>query len=164
VTTATDQLLANNAAYASRFSRDHLPQRPAKKVALVTCMDARLDPAQALGLLAGDAHVLRNAGGLVTEDVIRSLVISQHLLGTEEVMVVQHTGCGMANLSEPAVKAQIEAGTGVRPSFALGAFDDLDASVRRSVALIRESPYVPNTDAVRGFVYDIETGRLREVL
>jgi carbonic anhydrase len=164
VTTATDQLLANNAEYASGFDHDRLPQRPAKKVAIVTCMDSRLDPARALGLVEGDAHVLRNAGGVVTEDVIRSLVISQRLLGTEEVMVVQHTGCGMASLSEAAVKEQIEADTGVRPTFALEAFDDLEQSIRRSVALVRKSPFVPNTDVVRGFVYEVETGRVREVL
>jgi carbonic anhydrase len=126
-------------------------------------MDARLDPAKALGLEEGDAHVIRNAGGVASEDAIRSLVISQRLLGTEEIILIHHTDCGMVTFTDAAVKDQIEADTGIRPSFALEAFPDADADVRQSIARIKASPFIPRTDSVRGFVYEVETGRLREI-
>ncbi|MCD9624297.1 beta-class carbonic anhydrase [Rhabdothermincola salaria] len=162
--TTTDELLANNDGYATGFTKGDLPLPPAKKVAVLACMDARLDPARALGLEEGDAHVIRNAGGVVSEDAIRSLTISQRLLGTEEIILVHHTDCGMLTFTDADVKAQIQADTGVRPSFALEAFSDLDDDVRQSIARIQASPFVPKTDAVRGFVYEVETGRLREVV
>ena len=132
-------------------------------LAIVTCMDARLDVFSALGLRAGDAHVLRNAGGVVTDDVIRSLILSQRLLGTEEILLIHHTNCGMVTFRDDELKAQIYAETGVRPPFALEAFPDLDDDVRQSIARIQASPFLPKKDAVRGFVYEVETGKLREV-
>jgi carbonic anhydrase len=161
---ATDQLLTNNASYAADFSKGDLPMPPGKKVVVLACMDARLDPARALGLEEGDAHVIRNAGGVVSEDAIRSLVISQRLLGTEEIILIHHTDCGMLTFTDGAVKDQIEADTGIRPSFALEAFGDLDADVRQSIARIKASPFVPRTDKIRGFVYQVEDGALREVV
>ena len=160
---ATEDLVANNAAYAGNFEKGALPMPPARKVAVLACMDARLDPARVLGLEEGDAHVIRNAGGVVTEDVIRSLAISQRLLGTEEVVLIHHTDCGMLTFTDDAVKAQIEADTGIRPPFALEAFKDLEQDVRQSMARIEASPFVPNKAAVRGFVYDVRSGRLSEV-
>jgi carbonic anhydrase len=160
---ATDDLVANNAAYAAGFAKGGLPGPPRRKVAVLACMDARLDPARVLGLEEGDAHVIRNAGGVVTEDTIRSLVISQRLLGTEEIVLIHHTGCGMLTFRDDEVKDAIEADTGIRPPFALGAFPDLDDDVLQSIARIEASPFLPERDSVRGFVYDIETGRLREV-
>jgi carbonic anhydrase len=159
-----DELLANNARYAAAFNRGHLPARPARALAVVACMDARLDVYAALGLHPGDAHVIRNAGGVVTQDVIRSLTISQRLLGTREVVLVQHTGCGMLSVDEGKVRRQIEADAGLRPPFALGAFADLEISVRRSLAALAASPFLPHKQALRGFVYDVATGRLAEVL
>ncbi len=159
-----DQLLLNNRTYAQGFTKGYLSHRPARPVAIVTCMDARLDVHRALGLEEGDAHVIRNAGGVVTEDVIRSLLISQRLLGTREVMVIHHTNCGMLTFSDDALKRQIEAETGLRPPFALEAFPDLDADVRQSIARIEASPFVPHRDQVRGFVYDVGNGLLREVV
>jgi carbonic anhydrase len=132
-------------------------------VAVLACMDARLDPARALGLEEGDAHVIRNAGGVVSEDAVRSLVISQRLLGTEEIALIHHTDCGMLTFTDAEVKDAIEAEVGIRPSFALEAFADVDADVRQSISRIRANPLIPHTDAVRGFVYEVETGRLREV-
>lgn len=161
--TVTDQLLENAKTYASSFDKTDLPLPPAKKVAVVACMDARLNPYGVLGLSEGDAHVIRNAGGVVTDDVIRSLTISQRLLGTEEVVLIHHTDCGMLTFKDDDVKAQIEADTGIRPSFALEAFPDLDGDVRQSIARIKASPFIPRKDSVRGFVYEIETGSLREV-
>jgi carbonic anhydrase len=161
--TMSDKYLANNDAYAAAFTKGDLPMPPAAKVAVVACMDARLDPARALGLEEGDAHVIRNAGGVVSEDAIRSLTISQRLLGTEEIILIHHTDCGMLTFTDGAVKDQIEADTGLRPSFALEAFTDLDADVRQSIARIKASPFVPHTDKIRGFVYEVESGRLREV-
>lgn len=161
---ATDELVANAQRYAERFDRRDLPLPPAKGVAVVACMDARLNPYGILGLSEGDAHVIRNAGGVVTDDVIRSLTISQRLLGTTEIVLIHHTGCGMLTFTDDEVKAQIEADTGLRPPFALEAFPDLEADVRQSIARIAASPYLPHRDAVRGFVYEVETGRLREVL
>ena len=159
---ATETLLANNDTYANSFAKGDLPLPPAKKVAVVACMDARLDPARALGLEEGDAHVIRNAGGVVTDDAIRSLTISQRLLGTQEIILIHHTDCGMLTFSDDQVKAQIAEDTGIRPPFALEAFGDLDADIRQSKARIEASPFVPNKN-VRGFVYEVETGKLREV-
>ena len=159
----TDDLLRNNETYAESFDKGDLPLPPAKGVAVVACMDARLDVHAILGLEVGDAHVIRNAGGVVTDDVIRSLAISQRLLGTNEIILIHHTGCGMLTFHDDDVKAQIEADTGIRPSFALEAFPDLDSDVRQSIARIKASPFVPNKDSIRGFVYEVETGRLREV-
>jgi carbonic anhydrase len=159
----TDELLGNNERYAQSFDKADLPLPPAKKIAIVTCMDARLSPYVMLGLEEGDAHVIRNAGGVVTDDEIRSLAISQRLLGTDEVMVIHHTDCGMLTFSDDDFKRQIQDDTGVKPPWAAEAFPDLEEDVRQSVARIRSSPFVPNTDSVRGFVYEVETGRLREV-
>ena len=160
---ATDDLLRNNAAYAEGFDKGDLPIPPAKQVAVVTCMDARLNVHALLGLQEGDAHIIRNAGGIVTDDEIRSLAISQRLLGTEEVLVIHHTGCGMLTFSDEEFRRTLEEETGSAPEWAAGAFGDLEEDVRRSVARIRESPFVPRKDAIRGFVYEVETGRLREV-
>ena len=162
--TVTEELLANNDTYAAGFDKGDLPLPPGRKVAVVACMDARLDPAKALGLEEGDAHVIRNAGGVVSDDALRSLVISQRLLGTEEIILIHHTDCGMLTFSDDEVKAAIEADTGIRPSFALEAFADVAADVRQSLARIAASPFVPLKDKVRGFVYDVKTGRLDEVV
>jgi carbonic anhydrase len=159
---STTGLIANNAGYVAAFTKGSLPMPPAKKVAVLACMDARLDPAKALGLEEGDAHVIRNAGGVATDDAIRSLVISQRLLGTEEIVLVHHTDCGMETFSDDAVKDQILAETGLRPSFALEAFPEAEQDVRQTAARIKASPFVPHKN-VRGFVYEVETGRLREV-
>jgi carbonic anhydrase len=161
--TTTDDLLANNDSYAATFSKGDLPMPPGKKLAVLACMDARLDPARVLGLEEGDAHVIRNAGGVVTEDAIRSLTISQRLLGTEEIILIHHTDCGMLTFTDGAVKDAIEADTGIRPSFALEAFPDADADVKQSVNRLRASPFVPRKDKIRAFVYEVETGRLREI-
>jgi carbonic anhydrase len=160
---ATDELLANNESYAASFDKSDLPIPPAKKVAVIACMDARLNVFGLLGIGEGDAHVIRNAGGVVTDDEIRSLAISQRLLGTEEIILIHHTDCGMLTFTDDAFKAQIEADTGIRPSWAAEAFADLDGDVRQSIARIKASPFIPRKDSVRGFVYDVETGQLREV-
>ena len=160
---ATDEFLVNNRAYAAQFAKGDLPLPPATKVAVVACMDARLDPARVLGLEEGDAHVIRNAGGVVTDDAIRSLVISQRLLGTEEIVLIHHTDCGMLTFADDEVKARIQSDTGIRPPFALEAFADLEGDVRQSINRIKASPFVPNVDQVRGFVYDVATGQLHEV-
>jgi carbonic anhydrase len=160
---ATDELLANNAQYAASFDKGDLPLPPAKKVAIVTCMDARLSPYVILGLQEGDAHVIRNAGGVVTDDEIRSLAISQRLLGTEEIIVIHHTDCGMLTFKDDDFKAQIQDDTGIKPTWSAEAFSDLDEDVRQTVARIKSSPFIPNKDSIRGFVYEVETGRLREV-
>ena len=159
----TDDLLANNAAYAESFDKADLPLPPAKKVAVVACMDARLNVYGALGLQEGDAHVIRNAGGVVTDDAIRSLAISQRLLGTEEIVLIHHTDCGMLTFRDDDFKDAIEQDTGIRPQWAAEAFPDLDGDVRQSIARIKASPFIPRKDSVRGFVYEVETGRLREV-
>jgi carbonic anhydrase len=159
---STDDLLAHNAAYVAGFDRGDLAMPPATKVAVLACMDARLDPAKALGLQEGDAHVIRNAGGVATDDAIRSLVISQRLLGTEEIVLIHHTDCGMLTFKDDAVKDQIEADTGIRPPFALEAFPQIEADVRQTAARIQASPFVPRK-AIRGFVYDVHTGKLEEV-
>ena len=158
-----DDLLTNNDAYASGFDKGDLPAAPARRAAVVTCMDCRIDPLPVLGLQQGDAHVLRNAGGVVTDDVIRSLAISQRLLGTEEIVLIHHTGCGMLSFRDDDFKASIERETGIRPPWAAEAFPDLDADVRQSIARVKASPFVPRKGSVRGFVYEVETGRLREV-
>lgn len=160
----TDQLLTNNVSYSETFDKGDLPLPPAKKVAVVACMDARLSPYGALGLEEGDAHVIRNAGGVVTEDEIRSLAISQHLLGTEEIILIHHTDCGMLTFTDDGFRNQLQEETGVKPPWAAESFSDLDQDVRQSIARIKSSPFVPRTESVRGFVYDVETGRLREVV
>jgi carbonic anhydrase len=159
---ATDDLLRNNEAYAANFDKGDLPMPPGRKVAVVACMDARLDPARALGLEEGDAHVIRNAGGVVTDDAIRSLAISQRLLGTEEIVLIHHTDCGMLTFNDDEFKASIERETGIKPGWAAEAFGDLEADVRQSIARIEATPFLPHKN-VRGFVYEVETGRLREV-
>jgi carbonic anhydrase len=160
---AIDTYLENNAKYAAGFSKGGLPMPPAREVAIVACMDARLETGALLGLEEGEAHVIRNAGGVVTEDVIRSLTISQRLLGTREVMLIHHTDCGMLTFSDAELKKAIQDETGIRPPFAMDAFSDLEEDVRQSIARIKASPFVPHKDAIRGFVYEVETGRLREV-
>ena len=160
---ATDQMLESNAHYAESFTKGDLQLPPRRKAAVVACMDARLDVSRLLGLEEGDAHVIRNAGGVVTEDVIRSLAISQRLLGTDEIVLIHHTDCGMLTFNDDDVKAQIEVDTGIRPPFALEAFKDLERDVRQSMARIEASPFVPHKASVRGFVYDVRTGRLTEV-
>ena len=160
---ATDELLANNESYAASFDKADLPLPPAKKLAVVACMDARLNVYGILGLTEGDAHVIRNAGGVVTDDEIRSLAISQRLLGTEEIILMHHTDCGMLTFTDDAFKSQIQEDTGLKPAWAVEAFPDLDGDVRQSIARIKASPFIPNKDSVRGFVYEVETGKLREV-
>jgi len=160
---STDAYVANAERYAASFDKGHLPLPPGKGTAVVACMDARLNPYGVLGLSEGDSHVIRNAGGVVTDDVIRSLAISQRLLGTTEIILIHHTDCGMLTFHDDEVKAQIEADTGIRPPFALEAFGDVDADVRQSIARIKASPFVPSKDSIRGFVYEVETGRLREI-
>jgi carbonic anhydrase len=161
--TFTDQLLENAQSYAASFDKGDLPLPPARRVAIVACMDARLNPYALLGLSEGDAHIIRNAGGAVTTDVIRSLTISQRLLGTEEIVLIHHTGCGMLTFSDDDFRSAVEKDTGIRPEWAAETFSDLDTGVRRSIARIKASPFIPRTDSVRGFVYEVETGRLREV-
>ncbi len=160
---ATDELLANNESYASSFSKGDLPLPPARKVAVVACMDARLDPARLLGLEEGDAHVIRNAGGVVSDDAIRSLAISQNLLGTEEIVLIHHTDCGMLTFTDDDFAAKLEEETGSRPEWTAHAFGDLEENVRESIERIRADPFIPRTEHVRGFVYEVESGRLREV-
>lgn len=160
----TDKLITNNENYARGFDKGNLPLPPVLKLAVLACMDARLDLHNILGLAEGDAHVIRNAGGVVTDDAIRSLTISQRLLRTEEMVLIHHTDCGMLTFSDDDVKRQIEEDTGIRPPFALEAFKDLEDDVRQSIyARIKESPFVPHKSAIRGFAYEVETGRLREV-
>jgi carbonic anhydrase len=161
--TVTDELLANADRYADGFDRGDLPLPPAKRVAVVACMDARLNPYGLLGLGEGDAHVIRNAGGVVTDDEIRSLSISQRLLGTEEIILIHHTDCGMLTFSDDEFRRQVQADTGIKPEWAAEAFDDLEADVRQSIARIKSSPFIPKKDQIRGFVYDVKTGRLSEV-
>ncbi len=160
---AIDTYLSNNAKYSADFSKGNLPVPPAREIAIVACMDARLETGALLGLEEGDAHVIRNAGGVVTDDVIRSLTISQRLLGTREVMLIHHTDCGMLTFTDAELKAAIQKETGIRPPFAMDAFSDLEDDVRQSIARINASPFVVHKDAIRGFVYEVETGRLREV-
>jgi carbonic anhydrase len=159
----TDELVANNQAYAAQFDKGDLPLPPGRKVAVVACMDARLNPYGILGLHEGDAHVIRNAGGVVTDDEIRSLAISQRLLGTEEIILIHHTDCGMLTFTDDDFKRSIQEDTGIKPEWAAEAFSDLDEDVRQSIARIKASPFIPRKDSVRGFVYEVESGRLREV-
>jgi carbonic anhydrase len=159
----TDELLANNAAYAATFTGP-LPLPPAKHLAVLACMDARLNVYAILGLAEGESHVIRNAGGVVTDDEIRSLAISQRLLGTREIILIHHTDCGMLTFTDDAFKADIQAETGIKPPWSAEAFPDLDADVRQSIARIKASPFIPHTDQVRGFVFDVATGKLNEVL
>ena len=161
--TATDELLANNEAYAGSFDKGDLPLPPGRKVAVVACMDARLNIYGALGLTEGDAHVIRNAGGVVTDDEIRSLAISQRLLGTEEIILIHHTDCGMLTFTDDQFRAAIHQDTGIKPEWAVESFSDLEADVRQSIARVKASPFIPRKDSVRGFIYEVETGRLREV-
>ena len=159
----TDELLRNSEAYAASFDKGDLPMPPARKVAVVACMDARLNPYGLLGLQEGDAHVIRNAGGVVTDDEIRSLAISQRLLGTEEIILIHHTDCGMLTFTDDEFKRAVQDDVGIKPEWAAEAFPDLDEDVRQSIARIKASPFIPKKDQVRGFVYEVESGRLREV-
>jgi carbonic anhydrase len=159
----TDELLRNAEQYADDFDKGDLPLPPAKKVAVVACMDARLDPQKVLGLGEGDAHVIRNAGGVVTDDEIRSLSISQRLLGTEEIILIHHTDCGMLTFTDDSFRGDLQKETGIKPTWSPESFSDLDDDVRSSIGRIKGSPFIPNKDSVRGFVYDVKTGRLREV-
>ena len=160
----TDELLANNATYAASFDKGDLPLPPGKKVAVVACMDARLNVYGALGLREGDAHVIRNAGGVVTDDEIRSLAISQRLLGTEEIILIHHTDCGMLTFTDDEFKRTIQDEVGIKPEWAAEAFSDVDEDVRQSIARIHASAFVPRKESVRGFVYHVTTGVLREVV
>jgi carbonic anhydrase len=160
---ATDDLLRNAQSYAESFDKGDLPAAPAKKVAVVACMDARVSPYALLGLQEGDAQVIRNAGGVVTDDVIRSLAISQRLLGTEEIILIHHTGCGMLTFSDDEFRRLLQEEVGIKPTWAVETFDDVDEDVRESIARIQASPFVARKDSIRGFVYEVETGRLREV-
>lgn len=160
----TDELLNNAQAYAANFDKGDLPLPPGRKIAIVACMDARLNPYGLLGLREGDAHVIRNAGGVITEDEIRSLAISQRLLGTEEIILIHHTDCGMLTFTDDAFKRSIQDETGIKPPWSAEAFTDLDEDIRQSVARIKANPFVPRTGSVRGFVYDVTDGTLREVL
>ena len=159
----TEELLQNNAAYAEFFEKGDLPLPPARGVAVVACMDARLDVHKILGLEEGDAHVIRNAGGVITDDEVRSLTISQRLLGTREIILIHHTDCGMLTFSDDELKAQIHQEVGMKPHFPMESFSDLEEDVRQSVARIQASPFIPHKESVRGFIYEVETGRLREV-
>src|SRR5262245_36198928 len=159
----TDDLLANNGRFAESFDKGALPLPPAKKIAIVACMDARLSPYPILGLELGDAHVIRNAGGVITDDEIRSLAISQNLLGTEEIMLIHHTDCGMLTFNDEEFADRLEAEVGERPEWDACAFPDLDQDVRNSIARIKASPFIPHKESIRGFVYDVESGALREV-
>lgn len=161
--TFADSCLENNRRYAENFDKADLPIPPGRKAAVVACMDARIDTARLLGLSEGDAHVIRNAGGVVTDDVLRSLLISQRLLGTEEIILIQHTDCGMLTFRDDDIKDAIEADTGIRPPFALESFPDLEENVRQSIRRIRACPFIPVKDRIRGFVYDVKTGLLEEI-
>jgi carbonic anhydrase len=161
--TATDELLDKARSYTEGFDKGDLPSPPAKKLAVVACMDARLNPQAILGLDVGDAHVIRNAGGAVTDDAIRSLSISQRLLGTEEIVLIHHTDCGMLTVSDDDFRSEVQKDTGIRPPWAAEAFSDLDEDVRQSIARIKTSPFIPRKESVRGFVYDVHDGSLREV-
>lgn len=158
-----DEFLKANQSYVASFSKGDLPMPPGRKVAVLACMDARLDPARVLGLEEGDAHVIRNAGGVASDDAIRSLVISQRLLGTKDIVLIHHTDCGMLTFRDDAVKDQIYAETGLRPSFALEAFADEAEDVRQSIRRIKANPFIPHRSSVRGFVYDVQSGQLNEV-
>ena len=159
-----DELLSNNRSFADSVPDRHLDVAPSKRLAIVTCMDSRLDVFAALGLGDGEAHVLRNAGGVITDDVIRSLSVSQRRLGTTEVMLIHHTDCGMLKITDDGFRAELREATGVAPAFAIESFDDVDADVRQSILRVRRSEFLLHREAVRGFVYDVDTHRLREVV
>jgi carbonic anhydrase len=161
--TEIDRLLENAQAYAERFDKQDLSMVPSKRVAVLACMDTRLIPSRILGLNEGEAHILRNAGGVVTDDAIRSLSLSQNLLGTEEIILLHHTECGMLGFTDEEYADRMEAETGERPEWSAHAFSDLEQDVRDSIARLRESPFIPNKDSIRGFVFDVKTGELREV-
>ena len=159
-----DELVANNEAFAAALpARQHVDIRPSRRLTIVTCMDSRLDVFAALGLREGEAHVLRNAGGVITDDMIRSLAVSQRKLGTTEVMLIHHTDCGMQTLTDDGFRAELQEATGVAPAFAIESFTDLDAAVRQSILRVRRSDFPLHKDRVRGFVYDVDTHRLREI-
>ncbi len=159
----TDELLENAKGYAEGFDKGGLPMPPGRKVAIVACMDARLNPYGLLGLEEGDAHVIRNAGGVITDDEVRSLAISQRLLGTEEIVLIHHTDCGMLTFTDDEFKRSIQDELGIKPEWAAESFPDVDEDVRQSLARVNASPFIPRKDSVRGFVYEVETGNLREV-
>jgi carbonic anhydrase len=159
-----DDLLSYNRRFAAAFPRRHLDVRPTLNLAIVTCMDSRLDVFTALGLEHGQAHVLRNAGGVITDDVIRSLAISQRRLGTREVALIHHTDCGMQLITDDGFRSELQEATGMAPSFAIESFADVEADVRQSIARVRHSPFLLHREQVRGFVYDVETGLITEVV
>ncbi|HEX3615062.1 MAG TPA: carbonic anhydrase [Solirubrobacteraceae bacterium] len=161
--TTIDDLLANNRAYAENSRTNHLDVSPSRQLAIVTCMDSRIDTFAALGLGGGEAHILRNAGGVITDDVIRSLAISQRKLGTREVMLIHHTDCGMQKVTDDGFRAELQEATGVAPAFAIESFSDAEADVRQSILRVRRSEFVPHREVVRGFVYDVDTHQLHEV-
>ncbi|MBB3050212.1 carbonic anhydrase [Prauserella isguenensis] len=161
--TAIDLLLKRNAELGDAVTGDRSSPRPSQHVAILTCMDARIRVFQLLGLIEGESHILRNAGGVVTDDTIRSLSLSQRKLGTREVMIIQHTDCGLNSVTDEGFKDELEADTGLRPTWAVEAFRDVEASVRTSCRRLQQSPFLPHRDMVRGFVYDVHTGRLSEV-
>jgi carbonic anhydrase len=158
-----DELVANNRAFSAAVPDRHLDVQPSRRLAIVTCMDSRLDVFAALGLADGEAHVLRNAGGVITDDVIRSLAVSQRRLGTEDVMLIHHTDCGMQSLTDDGFRAELQEVTGVAPAFAIESFDDVEADVRQSILRVRRSAFLPHRERVRGFVYDVDNHRLREI-
>jgi carbonic anhydrase len=159
-----DELLTNNRAFAAKLEERHLAVEPSRHLAIVTCMDSRLDVFAALGLGDGEAHVLRNAGGVITDDVIRSLALSQRKLGTREVMLVHHDDCGLQKITEDGFRDELRKATGVSPSFAIESFTDVEADVRQSILRVQRSEFLPHRDSVRGFVYDVDTHALREVV
>jgi carbonic anhydrase len=158
-----DELLANNRAFAASLPAEHLGLEPRRKLAIVTCMDSRLNVFAALGLQHGEAHVLRNAGGVITDDVIRSLAVSQRRLGTRAVMLIHHTDCGLEKITDDGFRAELQEATGVAPAFAIETFSDVAADVRQSILRVRRSDFLLHTDAVRGFVYDVDTHALSEI-
>jgi carbonic anhydrase len=160
----TDELLDRNASFVQTFDTGHLDVRPSRKLAIVACMDSRLNLFAALGLKLGEAHVIRNAGGIVSDDVIRSLSISQRRLGTEEIVLIQHTDCGMLKITDDGFRQELQEATGVAPNFAIESFRDLDANVRQSLERLRQSPFLLHRDKIRGFIYDVDSGELREVV
>lgn len=159
-----DDLVANNRAFTARHGQQHLDVRPTRRLAVVACMDSRLDIFAALGLKEGEAHILRNAGGAVTDDVVRSLAISQRRLGTEDIMLIHHTDCGMQKVTDDGFRQELRQATGMAPAFAIESFTDVDEDVRQSIVRVRRSPFIAHRDRVRGFVYDSDSGHLREVL
>lgn len=158
-----DSFLASNAEHAEQHGEEHLDVQPSLHVAVVTCMDSRIDVFAALGLENGQAHILRNAGGVITDDVVRSLALSQRKLGTREIVLIHHTDCGLQKVTDDGFRAELQEDTGMPPSFAIESFTDVEASVCGSIARVRSSPFLPHRDRVRGFVYDVDTGRLTEV-